>query len=400
MPDDPANTSTEASEWLARAIERREEVFVKRLSANDTGATGGHQVGVYMPGSVIKVLWPKFERLGRQKNPKFTFPVAYRSHKAEISEVTVTWYNNALFGGTRNEYRITGWGGRGSPIQDERNTGAVCVLAFAAAGGSVEGCEAWVCRDADEEESIEAMLGPVEPGGGGLVSKLEPVTGRCALTRGEMPAAWREDFPKPDDLVQQAIVRCGSSARTPDARLIARRDCEFSLFESVERVLVLPKIRSGFKTVDEFLALAGEVTNRRKSRSGRSLELHLAKVFKEEKVDCSHGAVSEGKKRPDFLFPSADAYHNKGFSEGQLRMLAVKTTVKDRWRQILNEAHRIKRKHLLTLQQGVSVEQFAEMHEANVTLVVPQPLHRSYPKPIRKRLVTLATFVREVRGLC
>ncbi len=45
-------------------------------------------------------------------------------------------------------------------------------------------------------------------------------------------------------------------------------------------------------------------------------------------------------------------------------MLAVKTTCKDRWRQILNEAQRIKPKHLLTLQEGVSHRQFDEMQES------------------------------------
>ena len=47
-------------------------------------------------------------------------------------------------------------------------------------------------------------------------------------------------------------------------------------------------------------------------------------------------------------------------------MLAAKTTCKDRWRQIINEADRIKLKHLITLQEGVSEAQFREMQEAGV----------------------------------
>jgi hypothetical protein len=56
-------------------------------------------------------------------------------------------------------------------------------------------------------------------------------------------------------------------------------------------------------------------------------------------------------------------------------MLAAKTTCKDRWRQILNEADRIPAKHLLTLQEGVSEGQFREMNDAGVRLVVPRALH-------------------------
>jgi hypothetical protein len=80
-------------------------------------------------------------------------------------------------------------------------------------------------------------------------------------------------------------------------------------------------------------------------------------------------------------------------------MLAVKTTCKDRWRQILNEASRIPRKHLLTLQEGVSEGQYAEMLEAQVVLVVPSPLHDKYPRSVRSQLLTVQDFVDRVRGL-
>ena len=68
--------------------------------------------------------------------------------------------------------------------------------------------------------------------------------------------------------------------------------------------------------------------------------------------------------------PKAD-YQDPGFPATRLRMLAVKTTCKDRWRQVLNEAARIPAKHLLTLQEGVSENQFREMTESGVRLVVP-----------------------------
>jgi hypothetical protein len=80
-------------------------------------------------------------------------------------------------------------------------------------------------------------------------------------------------------------------------------------------------------------------------------------------------------------------------------MLAVKTTCKDRWRQILNEAARIRRKHLLTLQEGISEGQFQEMTEAEVQLVVPAPLIARYPRDIQPHLQSLERFIAEVRGL-
>ena len=80
-------------------------------------------------------------------------------------------------------------------------------------------------------------------------------------------------------------------------------------------------------------------------------------------------------------------------------MLAVKTTCKDRWRQILNEANRIPTKHLLTLQEGVSEGQFKEMSEAGVQLVVPAPLASSFPESVRPHLQTLESFIGDVRLL-
>ena len=80
-------------------------------------------------------------------------------------------------------------------------------------------------------------------------------------------------------------------------------------------------------------------------------------------------------------------------------MLAAKTTRKDRWRQIINEADRIPVKHLLTLQEGVSVTQCAEMKAAGVRLVIPDSLIPKFPEPIRPELITLGDFIESVRHL-
>jgi len=80
-------------------------------------------------------------------------------------------------------------------------------------------------------------------------------------------------------------------------------------------------------------------------------------------------------------------------------MLATKTTCKDRWRQVRSEAARIGRKHLLTLQEGVSADQFREMQEDDVILVVPESLLVKYPEEVQPHLLTLGMFLREVTGL-
>jgi len=80
-------------------------------------------------------------------------------------------------------------------------------------------------------------------------------------------------------------------------------------------------------------------------------------------------------------------------------MLSAKTTCKDRWRQILNEADLIREKHLLTIQEGLSENQYSEMKDAGVQLVVPKKLQDRYPKAIRPELISLDQFLRDVRHL-
>lgn len=138
----------------------------------------------------------------------------------------------------------------------------------------------------------------------------------------------------------------------PDEQLLDRRRVEYDIFLLVEELHVLDIIRKGFGSVDEFIALANSVSNRRKSRAGKSLELHLEHLFIEHGLrHFATQAITEGNKKPDFLFPSAGAYHDTEFPVENLRMLAVKTTCKDRWRQILNEADKIHQVHLFTLQE-------------------------------------------------
>lgn len=89
---------------------------------------------------------------------------------------------------------------------------------------------------------------------------------------------------------------------------------------------------------------------------------------------------------------------NHSFNPDKLVVLASKTTCKDRWRQILNEADRIRVKHLFTLQQGISKNQLEEMYRYGVCLVVPKPNLTSFPSDFRERILTLDGFVKYVRA--
>lgn len=187
----------------------------------------------------------------------------------------------------------------------------------------------------------------------------------------------------------------------PDRKIISWTNTEYALFRALEYARYGEIIKKGFQSVEEFVKVANAVLNRRKSRAGKSLEHHLAAIFDGNNIEYSSQAVTEGNKKPDFLFPSQKAYHDYSFSTDNIVSLAAKTTCKDRWRQVLNEADRLKNKpkYLCTLQQGISGAQMDEMQAENVILVVPKPYIETYPKDRRERIWTLSRFVQFIKKI-
>ena len=78
-------------------------------------------------------------------------------------------------------------------------------------------------------------------------------------------------------------------------------------------------------------------------------------------------------------------------------MLGAKTTCKDRWRQVINEADRIEIKHLFTLQPGISKNQLKEMADNGVRLVVPQKNISTFPAEYQSSLSNLSGFIAMVK---
>ena len=81
------------------------QVVEKVLSANDTGETGGHQSGILVPKDpVILGFFPRLD--ASVKNPRAVLKVL--DHTGRQWSFNFIYYNNRFFGGTRNEFRLTG----------------------------------------------------------------------------------------------------------------------------------------------------------------------------------------------------------------------------------------------------------------------------------------------------
>jgi len=171
------------------------------------------------------------------------------------------------------------------------------------------------------------------------------------------------------------------------------------LFRTLEKYIVAERLRKGFvgnDGIDDFFQFSISTQNRRKSRAGFALENHLEFIFLKNRIHYDRSPITENRSKPDFLFPGIDEYKDLSFMEINLTMLGVKSTCKDRWRQVLSEADRIKEKHILTLESAISIMQTDEMKQRSVQLVVPQKIMETYKPDQQQWLFSVTDFIKLV----
>lgn len=377
-----------------QAATQGRKVFCKFLSANDTGLTGGHQAGIYISKPAVPILFDEVGIKGQNKE----------------KWVKVKWCNDfetdtrfIYYGkGTRNEYRITNFG-HGFPFLRPEYTGALFVFVQMAD----EDYEGFVLNTEDEINQFLESFG-LSPAETNRLIDIHNITPE-AKEKQEIDRFISDlvvDFPSSEEMsaaarmIQDTVYNHIELVKTnPDRKLLDWTDAEYRLFRALEFARYGEMITRGFDSVETFVNVANQVLNRRKSRAGKSLEHHLSALFDGNGLQYQEQAVTEGNKKPDFLFPSQAAYHNMSYPTEKLISLAAKTTCKDRWRQVINEANRLRgqAKFLCTLQQGISAAQMDEMQEEKVILVVPKPYIATYPKEKQDKIWTLGKFIDYVK---
>ncbi|MBR1470283.1 MAG: restriction endonuclease [Lachnospiraceae bacterium] len=388
-------------ELVTKAVEAvlsGKSAYCKFLSANDSGETGGHQSGILISKTAKDMLYTEQE-LRENHILKKTGTIKWQDDFS--TNCTFTWYES------KNELRITGFG-RGFELLRPEYTGALFVL-IKESEESYFGY--FFNTDEDIQEFLDSFgLTPAETNRPIELDRVDPeLMEKQAIDT--FIGGLKVDFPTSQEmssaarLIQyQVYLNRHLILVDPDTMLLKWTEEEYRLFRAIEHARYGETVARGFASVDDFIALANQVLNRRKSRAGKSLEHHLAAVFDENKIEYAPQATTEGNKKPDFLFPSEEAYHDMTFAIDKLCTLAAKTTCKDRWRQILNEADRLRdeNKYLCTMQQGISAAQMDEMQAEKVILVVPKPYITAYPKDRRDRIWTVGRFVdyiKEIEGI-
>lgn len=376
-----------------KAIEnalRTGNAILKFISPNDAGLTRSHQSGYYLPISV----WEMYSPNPPVKGQNAEHEVAITWPDGRITQSRVKWY-----GKKKHEYRLTRFG-RDFPWLTADNVGDLLVLIPL----TLTEFTAYVLDLEDDIEEIQTALGidPFEQWG--VYQQGSPrieTENECVARQFRAFCAPLRDFPEGSvfsSTARRILETCMQAfgGLSPDAVLVKSVETEYRLFQMVERQVCTPDVTRIFRSIDDFLATAGRIMNRRKARAGRALENHVEYLLQQAGVPHRMRPRIDGK--PDIIIPSPEAYNDPNFPIDRLFVVGVKTTCKDRWRQVLNEGRRVPSKYILTMQPGISSNQLAEMNTAGVTLVVPQQLHSDYPAQRNIRLLNIQQFIDTVRS--
>ena len=295
--------------------------FCRFITANDTGKNGSHQAGFYIPKCAAPLL---FESVGvKGENKDKLVEVKWQDNFTTNSRFI--YYGQ----GTRNEYRITRFG-RDFPFLNDEYIGSLLILSKMTDSDYV----AYVLSSDDDIDGFYAYfnLSPNETnqlitaGGTDPDKKLEMFFQEHVRELDDFPTTLQMSSLAQLNFNKAHSISKSDFIKSPDSLLLSWLDAEYRLFRLIEEKIYSGKLKNAFESVDEFVRIANEVLNRRKSRAGKSLEHHLSELFSKNDLVFEEQALTEGKKRPDFLFPNSSCYHNFEFPAKDLVVLGAKTT--------------------------------------------------------------------------
>lgn len=348
---------------------------------------------------------------------KTTFILLSDDQESILSESGVlTWYDARANHPTRSEYRLYYSSGEvmeGSAPGDlliiARSAGGDMLVILAPRNSTSEKQLLWLFGLADIRDQFVLKEYSDSDGEIGFAGRY--ILSKIGLTPDDSQedfhdlilATFGKTFPSTkvfSEFSRSTLTR-PSSLDDPDGTLLAWVEREELLFKTLENIIVAEQLEKGFgkngNDVNEFIRFSLSVQNRRKARAGFAFEHSLALIFKQHGISFSQGARTERNNKPDFLFPDIKRYHDNGTDPDLLTMLGVKTSAKDRWRQVLSEASKIPKKHLITLEPAISRNQTDEMLASQLQLVIPAPLFQTYRPEQLENIIGLGHFIELVR---
>lgn len=383
---------TDLFELAVNQVNRSIGAFCRFLTPNDVSVRS-HQCGFLVPKEAFCLLFPGNDPSVRDNLKK---NVRIHWHDGSETDSCLTYYHRA-----KNELRVTRFG-RGFPFLKVEDWGNLIIM-------SKMSEEEYCVTILEADDDIDAFFSHFNLSMDSVNSIINKNVNNSPNERlrqlMEEIVLRTESFPDTRELSILASDIYNTTFGVSEEKIISNPDTmlsrwletETDLFYQFEEKFYRPIYTAPFESLKAISDFANSFLNRRKSRVGKSLEHHLAKIFTSSHIKFVEQAVTEGNKKPDFLFPGIDEYHNFTFPAEDLTFLGAKTTCKDRWRQVLTEADRIDCKYLFTLQPSISSNQLQEMKDERLTLVVPEANLSSFDERYRNDLLSLKQFVGLVR---
>lgn len=169
-----------------------------------------------------------------------------------------------------------------------------------------------------------------------------------------------------------------------DALMTISRDIEYELFRQHElrqraiQVInlfigkeknIVDAVVKNFSALDALFLSASQV---RKSRAGRSFEIHISRILLDSKIKFEEQKVVSSR-RPDFVLPNIKSIQKTSAENNIAIILSAKTTLRERWKQITSEKFDCPI-FLATVDDRISENVIADMESENIFLVVPETL--------------------------
>lgn len=169
-----------------------------------------------------------------------------------------------------------------------------------------------------------------------------------------------------------------------DALMVISRDIEYKIFKEQElrqrAIQVIDLLRgkdadivktivNNFSQLDSLFLSASQV---RKSRAGRSFEIHISRLLNDSKIKFEEQKVISAR-RPDFVMPNAKAINLKSTDHAIAVILSAKTTLRERWKQLASEKFNCPI-FLATVDDRVTQDAISDMASQGINLVVPESL--------------------------
>lgn len=399
--------------WKVQALAQQSDMLlVKKLSRNDTSwasEAGKHQAGFYIPRPIREAgFFPELRAENPGKPHIFT------------AEVTVLWPQTGET--TRSSMRH--YSNKGPETHFTRLpkslfkglTPASLLLAGRFVT-PVADCGWWIVTldsAGDESELLETLLDlPVDfhhqlfasaslgQAAQTAQDELEELIDRFRLairngTLGDLVKRYAT-IPDPASIAEQArqqwLLTKGIPKFDPweikapgDAIMEISRDVEYQLYRHHElrrRAGELLSILAGtddiaaavLRNYPQIDAVFLSASQQRKTRAGRSFEHHISAALTAGRIRFVEQAVTGGR-RPDFVMPDLEQLHNRRRAREDALVLAAKTTLRERWKQVSGERLNCD-VFLATVDDRVAATSILEMAEAGIRLVVPESLKTS-----------------------